>query len=131
MKSTKRCASAGCGAAASAAIGYRIGRGVGIANGAAAELTKLCEGSPFGLTILSNRGTLVWPTASIYTECVDYLRARFEPRPDAKLSQSDELASQDEPLKLARRVAERFVVSEYQLLRTFDGVKGYSLAQGQ
>jgi hypothetical protein len=29
------------------------------------------------------------------------------------------------------KVAEKFVVCSYELLRTFDGIKGFSLAQGQ
>jgi hypothetical protein len=32
---------------------------------------------------------------------------------------------------LMDRVAEKFTVCSYELLRTFDGIKGYSLAQGQ
>jgi hypothetical protein len=28
-------------------------------------------------------------------------------------------------------IAEAFTVCSYELLRTFDGIKGYSLAQGQ
>ena len=32
----------------------------------------------FRLSIISNRGTQVWPTGSVYTECVDYYRVRFE-----------------------------------------------------
>jgi hypothetical protein len=29
------------------------------------------------------------------------------------------------------RVAEKFTICSYELLRTFDGIKGFSLAQGQ
>ena len=28
--------------------------------------------------MISNRGTQVWPTGSVFTECVDYYRVRFE-----------------------------------------------------
>ena len=34
-------------------------------------------------------------------------------------------------LTLMERVAEKFTVCEYDLLRTVDGIRGYSLAQGQ
>lgn len=90
----------------------------------APALQQAAEGSPLRLVLLSNRGTQVWPTGSVFTECVDYCRARFEARPGAAVSQADALA-------LAGRVAERFTVGEYELLRTFDGARGYSLAQGQ
>ena len=90
----------------------------------AAHLGKLCEGTPFRLTLLSCRGTQVWPRGSIYTECVDYWRARFELREGTTARQQDALA-------LLARVAEHDTVSEYELLRTFDGARGWTLAQGQ
>jgi isocitrate dehydrogenase len=91
----------------------------------AAELAGIAEGTPFRLTMISNRGTQVWPTGSIFTECVDYWRARFELRPDhAPVQQSATIALLD-------RIAERCTICSYELLRVFDGVRGYSLAQGQ
>ncbi len=91
----------------------------------AQEMQRLAEGTPFKLTILSNRGTQVWPTGSVYTECVDYFRARFEGSGGAgDINQSRCLA-------LLSKIAEKFTVSSYEPLRVFDGVKGYSMAQGQ
>jgi isocitrate dehydrogenase len=91
----------------------------------AAELAGIAEGTPFRLTMISNRGTQVWPTGSIFTECVDYWRARFELRPDhAPVQQSATIALLD-------RIAEHATICSYELLRVFDGVRGYSLAQGQ
>ncbi|QOJ01854.1 MAG: isocitrate dehydrogenase [Phycisphaeraceae bacterium] len=89
----------------------------------AKDLGAVCEGTPLKLTLISNRGTQVWPTGSVFTECVDYYRVRFESRAGA-LTQAACVALLD-------RVAERFTVCSYELLRTFDGVKGFSLAQGQ
>jgi isocitrate dehydrogenase len=90
----------------------------------AARLERTCEGTPFRLTLISCRGTQVWPRGSAFTECVDYWRARFELREGAS-------AHQDDAVELLRKVASGFTVSQYELLRTFDGVRGWTLAQGQ
>jgi isocitrate dehydrogenase len=86
---------------------------------------EAAEGSPFKLTMISNRGTQVWPTGSVYTECVDYYRVRFEVR-DAAAG-----TSQSAAVELMNKIAGKHTVSSFELLRTFDGVRGYSLAQGQ
>lgn len=91
------------------------------------ELMLACEGTPFILTLISNRGTQVWPMGSVYTECADSCRVRFELREGASPGQF----GQSHTVALLNKVAERFTVSAYELLRAFDGVKGYSLAQGQ
>jgi isocitrate dehydrogenase len=93
----------------------------------AEELRALSADSPFRLTVISNRGTQVWPTGSAFTECVDYWRARFELASDA----SPDAVDQSHVLALLGRIAGRYAVGSYELLRTFDGVRGYSLAQGQ
>jgi isocitrate dehydrogenase len=93
----------------------------------AAALEAQAAGTPFRLALISNRGTQVWPTGSVYTECVDYWRARFELRdgtPPGSVGQREVIA-------LLGRVAERHTVCSYELLRTFDGARGFSLAQGQ
>jgi hypothetical protein len=41
-------------------------------------MNRAAVDTPFRLTLISNRGTQVWPTGSVYTECVDYYRVRFE-----------------------------------------------------
>jgi isocitrate dehydrogenase len=91
------------------------------------EMMRACQDTPFKLTLISNRGTQVWPTGSIYTECVDYYRVRFELKdgvPPGQFGQGPCVALMD-------KIAEKFTVCSYELLRTFDGAKGYSLAQGQ
>ena len=91
----------------------------------APTLEAVAKGTPFRLTLISNRGTQVWPSGSVYTDCVDYWRARFEKRPDAgEVSQAQALA-------LLQAVAMKQTVCSYELLRTFDGKPGFSLAQGQ
>jgi len=93
----------------------------------AEEMMRACQDTPFKLTLISNRGTQVWPTGSIYTECVDYYRVRFELR-DGVVAGS---FGQSRCVALMDRIAEKFTVCSYELLRNFDGAKGYSLAQGQ
>ncbi|MCC6677173.1 MAG: isocitrate dehydrogenase [Phycisphaerales bacterium] len=93
----------------------------------AEEMTRVCEDTPFRLTLISNRGTQVWPTGSVYTECVDYYRVRFE----LKDGVAPGSFGQSRCVALMDRVAEKFTVCSYELLRSFDGAKGYSLAQGQ
>jgi isocitrate dehydrogenase len=91
------------------------------------EMLRMAEDTPFKLTLISNRGTQVWPTGSMYTECVDYSRARFELRDEFKPGEF----GQARCIALLDKISEKFLVASYELLRTFDGVKGYSLAQGQ
>jgi isocitrate dehydrogenase len=91
------------------------------------EMMRVAQDSPFKLTLISNRGTQVWPTGSVYTECVDYYRVRFELKDGVLPGQFGQAPC----VALMERIAEKFTVCSYELLRTFDGVKGYSLAQGQ
>ena len=93
----------------------------------AEEMNRACTDTPFKLTLISNRGTQVWPTGSVYTECVDYYRVRFELKDAVPVG----TFGQSRCIALLDKIAESFTVCSYELLRTFDGVKGYSLAQGQ
>jgi isocitrate dehydrogenase len=90
----------------------------------AASLQALAQDTPFRLKLISNRGTQVWPTGSVYTDCVDYWRARFERVESARVTQP-------QTIDLLQRVAARYTVCSYELLRTFDGKPGFSMAQGQ
>ncbi len=91
------------------------------------DLEALSKGSPFQLTFISNRGTQVWPSGSMFTECVDYWRARLTVRPGVHA----ESITQHDVLALLSRVASKHTVCSFELLRTFDGVPGFSMAQGQ
>ena len=90
----------------------------------ARHLQDLVKDTPFRLKLISNRGTQVWPTGSVYTDCVDYWRARFERVDGAKVAQP-------QTIDLLQRVATKYTVCSYELLRTFDGKPGFSMAQGQ
>ena len=91
----------------------------------AKKLQALCEGTPLKLSLISARGTQVWPTGSLYTECVDHHRCRFERR--------DENTVIDPAVchELMKTVGEHFHVVCYIPLKNFDGERGYLLAQGQ
>ena len=93
----------------------------------AARLQELCADGPFEPTMISNRGTQVWPSGSVYTEIVDYHRVRFETKPSA----CDGAIDQMRTIELLTRVAAEFAVTDFQPLRRYDGRPGYSLAQGQ
>ncbi len=93
----------------------------------AQHLERLCEDTPFRLTLISNRGTQVWPSGSIFTELVDYWRCRFELR-DHTLAGS---LGQGPGIALLAKIGEKFTITDFQPLKDYDGRPGYSLAQGQ
>ncbi|GIW74503.1 MAG: isocitrate dehydrogenase [NADP] [Phycisphaerales bacterium] len=93
----------------------------------AERLQAICAPTPFELKMMSNRGTQVWPSGSVYTEIVDYYRVRFELR-DMMRAPS---LGQGPIILLLDRVAEKFEVTDFQPLKHYDGKPGYSLAQGQ
>ncbi len=93
----------------------------------AEEMQRACADGPFKLTLISNRGTQVWPTGSVYTEVADYFRVRFE----LKDGVTPGTFGQSRTIALLDKIAESHIVGSYELLRTYEGVKGYSLAQGQ
>lgn len=94
----------------------------------ARRLQQLSEGTPFKLTMISNRGTQVWPSGSPYTEVVNYWRVRFELRdPDLLLGQIGQMPT----IHLLNKVAEKFEITDFQPLKMYDGKPGFTLAQGQ
>jgi len=78
----------------------------------------------FELQLISNRGTQVWPTGSVFTECIDQYRVRV-------LSKNDKPVSQEDILREAVRLAAHFKICSLEMLMNFDGKKSFSLAQGQ
>ncbi|GAB2687221.1 NADP-dependent isocitrate dehydrogenase [Mucilaginibacter koreensis] len=95
--------------------------------GQPAELAALAQSKlndKFKLIMISNRGTQVWPTGSIYTELVNQYRIRFEKTEGVTLSQKDALA-------IAADVSDAVKVCSVEFLMKFGDKMGYSLAQGQ
>jgi isocitrate dehydrogenase len=92
----------------------------------AALAAKLQQACPAGLrlTMMTNRGTKVWPHGNPDTFCTDHWRCRFrggegEVTPDAILELMRSLVAADLP-----------PIKSENLYR-FDGVPGYSVAQGE
>jgi len=78
----------------------------------------------FKLVTISNRGTQVWPTGSIFTNLVNQFRCRFESIGDAAVTQTD-------IIELYKRIATEFKICSSELLNMWGDKKAYSLAQGQ
>ena len=93
----------------------------------AERLERVAAGTPFTLTMISNRGTQVWPSGSVYTELTDHCCARFELRDKSMIGR----LGQGPSVHLLAKIAEKFEVVSFAPIKQFDGTRGYSLAQGQ
>ena len=78
----------------------------------------------YKLINISNRGTQVWPTGSVYTNLVNQYNIRFESIDDAGLLQNDIVG-------LYASLTGEFKVCSLELLNSWGNKKGYSMAQGQ
>ena len=90
-----------------------------------AALVAKQSGNGLKLQIVDNRGTIVWPAdfAAAETFRTDSFRCRFV---------SDGTADRDKMWALVKRLSDAGVdIVMTACLRTYDGVAGYSLAQGQ
>jgi isocitrate dehydrogenase len=80
----------------------------------------------FKLTMMSNRGTKVWPHGAPETFCTDHWRCRFEP------TEQNMPMTQAKLLDLLRLLHEgKANIIKTENLYTFDGKPGYSLGQGE
>ena len=91
---------------------------------AIAEKCKRHGGVKFNLISISNRGTQVWPTGSVYTNLVNQYNVRFE-------SINDEPLNQQDVIGLYVSMSGNFKICSFELLNMWEGKKAYSLAQGQ
>ena len=90
-------------------------------------IAKKCQrhaGVKFNLVSISNRGTQVWPTGSVYTNLVNQYNVRFESIGDMPLNQQDVLG-------LYISLSGDFKICSSELLLMWGDKKAYSLAQGQ
>ena len=90
-------------------------------------IAKKCErhaGVKFKLVNISNRGTQVWPTGSVYTNLVNQYNARFETLDGEPLNQQDIIG-------LYVSLSGNFKICSFELLNMWGDKKGFSLAQGQ
>lgn len=91
---------------------------------AVAEKCQLHLNNQFKLVTISNRGTQVWPTGSVFTNLINQYRCRFESIDDKPLQQQD-------IINLYQRLSTNFKVCSTETLNMWEGKKAYSLAQGQ
>jgi isocitrate dehydrogenase len=90
-------------------------------------IARKCQrhaGVKFNLINISNRGTQVWPTGSVYTNLVNQYNARFESIDGSPLNQQDVLG-------LYVSLSGDFKICSSELLNMWGEKKAYSLAQGQ
>jgi isocitrate dehydrogenase len=92
-------------------------------NELAAMLTRL--NGDIKLSMITNRGVKVWPEGFEETFCTDHWRCRFE------VENGHPALKQSIPNLLSRALDENLDVIKTENLYEFDGVKGYSLGQGQ
>jgi isocitrate dehydrogenase len=81
-------------------------------------------GVKFNLVNVSNRGTQVWPTGSVFTNLVNQYNIRFESIDGSPLNQQDIIG-------LYVSLSGNFKICSLELLNMWGGNKAYSLAQGQ
>lgn len=79
----------------------------------------------FKLLNIANRGTQVWPTGSILTECVNHHGARII------LADSNDTLNASEVWQLVSTISADLFVTSMEMLRNFGEKQGYSMAQGQ
>ncbi len=76
----------------------------------------------YTLQMISNRGTQVWPTGSLFTECVNHHRCRIL---------CDQQTTDDQLYKVLTNLSKLFRICSVEMLINLDKQPGYSLAQGQ
>ncbi|MEN9696593.1 MAG: hypothetical protein RLZ56_14 [Bacteroidota bacterium] len=91
---------------------------------AIAQIAHKHETENLKLIIISNRGTQVWPSGSVYTNLVNQFCLRFETTEAHYLAQKD-------IIQLYSSLSNDFSISSLETLNMWAGKKGYSLAQGQ
>ena len=89
-----------------------------------AQKSQRHAGVKFKIVNVSNRGTQVWPTGSVYTDLVNQYNVRFESIDEHPLNQQDVIG-------LYVSMSGDFKICSLELLNEWDGKKAYSLAQGQ
>jgi isocitrate dehydrogenase len=92
-------------------------------NQLASSLQKLNNG--ISLTMITNRGVKVWPNGFEETFCTDHWRCRYE------IVDEKSVSKESIPSLLMGAINENIDVIKTENLYEFDGVRGFSLGQGQ
>ena len=90
-------------------------------------IAKKCQrhgGVKFNIINVSNRGTQVWPTGSVFTNLVNQYNVRFESLDGQPLNQQDIIG-------LYVSLSGDFKICSLELLNMWGDKKAYSLSQGQ
>lgn len=82
-------------------------------------------GTSFKLSMISNRGTKVYPGRSTYTDTVNHWRCRFA------WTESDRSLVDTDILELLGRIGDIHRWMHVEKLQHFDGTAGFTLAQGE
>ncbi len=91
------------------------------------NIAQVCErhgGLKFRLVSISNRGTQVWPTGSVYTNLVNQYNVRFETFDNQPLTNLDIIG-------LYVSLCSEFRICSTEMLLMWGETRAYSLAQGQ
>lgn len=90
------------------------------------KLDELTREKPYHLSMMSSRGMKIYPHVQVPSERVDHARCRFTMRdPQAPF----ELKHIEDLIALLHR--EGYMWAALQKIATFDGERGYTLAQGE
>lgn len=107
----------------------RIGVDLGINWGGTADelaaAVQACVNDNLDLAMISNRGTKVWPNGNPDTFCADNWRLRFLGKDGSNVTTSQVIALMD------RMNQADLNFTKSVMLHTFDGVPGFSVAQGE
>jgi isocitrate dehydrogenase len=88
------------------------------------KLQRLAAGTPYRLKMVSNRGTVVWPSTGGSTSCVDHFRCRF-------VIEDRSTWHSDSVLDLLARVGTTYRWMHVEKLEDLDGAPAYTRAQGE
>ena len=89
-----------------------------------ASLEAIAAGTPLRLKMMSNRGTMVYPSRGAQPSLVDHYRCRFLARDGAQPTEADLVS-------LISAIGARHMWMHVERLQQFDGARGYTLAQGE
>ncbi len=74
--------------------------------------------------MISNRGTVVWPSTGGSTECIDHFRCRF-------IIDDQSMWNQESLLDLLKRIGSDYRWRHVEKLQIIDGDPGFTRAQGE
>ena len=92
---------------------------------ALAKILQIAQTNQLQLSMITNRGTKVWPDGFPETFCTDHWRCRFKPLLNLSTGYQD-------VIKLLTNIhSQNLEIIKTENLYNFDGVAGYTAAQGQ